>query len=272
MGTLSLLEDKSIYTFTTGDFLTDVALGAIPGLSTIPIVTGINPVLGNSGFEDIWDEGGLFAFPTSAESWEIVSDSANDTSAGTGLRTLLVTSLDADFNLQNSVVIMNGTSAVAVSGTHIRTNRMTGITSGSNATNVGNITLQVASGGNVRQKIRPDEGTSFSSFYTAPAGKTALIYQTFANTPKGEDAQLRSRVRINATNPTELTGGTITSYQDDLVFPLKTLGVFGEKTDFWIQGFSTNPSITVTVSFEIMEVDAIKFRGDVTALAMGFVI
>ena len=263
--------DRGLYTSTTGDFSTDAALGLIPGLTTKPIVTGTNPDL-NGVFEDIWDAGALLSWPTSAETWEAVSDDVNDTSAGTGLRTLLVTSLDANYDEQLQVVTMNGTTPVALTGTHIRTIRITGISSGSSEANAGTITLRVASAGATRQQMRPTEGTSFSSFYTTPADRIALIYQTFADVPKGEDVEVRSRVRLDSATPIQLTGGALSLYQNNLVFPLTTLGVFGEKTDFWLQAKSTNPSVTVTAGFEVMEIDSSVFAGDITSVMQELIV
>ena len=263
--------DRGVYTATTGGFFTDASLGLIPGLETKPIVTGTNPSVGTS-FEDIWDAGGLLTWPTSAETWELVSDDANDTSAGTGLRTALVVSLDASYVEQLQVVTLNGTTPVALTGTHIRTIRTTGISAGSGEANAGTITLRVASAGATRQQIRPAEGTSFSSFYTTPANRITLIYQTFADIPKGEDMEVRSRVRLDSATPIQLTGGTLSLYQNNLVFPLKTLGVFGEKTDFWLQAKSTNASITVTAGFEVMEIDETAFAGDVSAVMQELVV
>ena len=271
MGTISTPSDKSVYTSTTGDFFTDVSLGLIPGLTTIPIVTGTNPAVGTS-FVDVVDQNEIRGAITSAESLEILSDSADDASAGTGLRTLLVTSLDENDERQNVVVTMNGTTPVAVSGTYLNPERIVGITSGSTGSNVGTITLRVASAGATRLQMKPTQGVSFSSIYKVPANTTALIFQTFSNVPKGEDVELRSRVRLDITEFTELTGGTVDLYQNNLVFPLKTLGVFSEKTTFWIQAKSTNVGVNVTATFEVMEVDSTNFKGEITALARNLII
>lgn len=271
MGTISIQHDKSVYTSTTGDYFTDVALGLIPGLNTIPIVTGTNVAVGQS-FVDVTDQGGIRGEITSAESLEILSDDVNDTSAGTGLRTVLLVALDENDERQNVVISMNGTTAVAVSGTYLNPERIVSITSGSSGNNAGTITLRVASAGATRLQMKPDQGVSFSSIYKVPADTTSLIYQTFSNVPKGEDVELRSRVRISTADPTELTGGTVDLYQNNLVFPLKSIGVFTEKTTFWLQAKSTNIDVNVTAAFEVMEIDSTNFNGEITAVARNLII
>lgn len=251
--------EKFVGTSTTGDFRTDVALGLIPGLANVPFIVGMSPAVINTAFEDIWDNAGLFSWPTSAESWEIVSDDANDTSAGTGARTVLVQSLDASYVRQSQVVTLNGTTPVALTGTHIRTEKTTVITAGSSEVNAGNLTLRIVSAGLTRQLVLPGNSISFSSFYTVPAGKKGLIYQTFGGNPKGEDATIRTVFRVFGSDPVIVIGGETPVYQNTTRFPINNLGVFPEKSDFWFQAKSTNPSIEVITTLEIKEITLATF-------------
>lgn len=80
----------------TYDFLIAVGLGQVPGYRRITAL-GNNPDVDTAGPEDVWSGGGLYPWMTTATALEIVSDSASDTSAGTGARTVLVNGLDANF-------------------------------------------------------------------------------------------------------------------------------------------------------------------------------
>ena len=56
---------------------------------------------------------GTLIYPTAGEQWEIFSDSANDTSAGTGMRTVQVTYLDDNHVQQTENKTLNGTKPIS---------------------------------------------------------------------------------------------------------------------------------------------------------------
>ena len=89
--------------------------------------------------ETIWTEGGIYVYPTSAEAVYISSTDANDTSAGTGARTVKVFGLDANWELQEETVILNGQTQVRVGAslTWIRIFRAFVVTVGSGGTAAG---------------------------------------------------------------------------------------------------------------------------------------
>ncbi len=94
--------------------------------------------------EDIW-LGTATSIPTPADAGEqmyVVSSSANDTSAGSGVRTIQVNYLDATGNEQTTTVIMNGTTGVRIDPTNARfINDMYTLTVGSNGVAAGDITI-----------------------------------------------------------------------------------------------------------------------------------
>lgn len=119
--------------------------------------------------EDIWGGEGLIPRPASAESWEIVSSSANDTAAGTGARTVALTTLDANYAEVVQTVTLNGLTAVAFTGTHRFANFGRVAAVGSNGAAVGTLTIRVAGGGAARAYIG-SEGLLNQAKYTVPAG------------------------------------------------------------------------------------------------------
>ena len=57
---------------------------------------GFNPDVDDS-LETVWAEGGLYGYIETATVLKVSSSSANDTSAGTGARTVTLSGLDADY-------------------------------------------------------------------------------------------------------------------------------------------------------------------------------
>ena len=84
---------------------------------------GNNPTVGDST-ETIWSQGGLYSYLSAATVLKVSSSSANDTSAGTGARTVQLYGLDADYNEINEAVTLNGQTAVNTTNEFLRINRM----------------------------------------------------------------------------------------------------------------------------------------------------
>lgn len=158
----------------------DIASGKYVGFSIVN-KAGFNPQISIGTVpEDITDNGGVYAgFPlTSGETITVLSSNVNDTSAGSGARTLRITGLDDNYNIQTEDFILNGTTPVV--GIKIFTRVHTGrvLTSGtSNDTyNAGNITVRhTTTAANVFLFIRIGTNQSYSSGYTIPTGYTGYV-------------------------------------------------------------------------------------------------
>lgn len=90
----------------------------------------------------VWDGVGtqaLIDYPSSAIQVKCSSSDANDAAAGTGLRTLTVHGLDANWDAQSESVTLNGQTAVLTANTYIRVFRAIGDTAGSGGVNAGTI-------------------------------------------------------------------------------------------------------------------------------------
>ena len=68
---------------------------------------------------------------------DCVSDDADDTSAGTGARTIFIQGLDADYDELTEVLIMNGLTPVQSVNTYMRIFRTQNITAGATEWNEG---------------------------------------------------------------------------------------------------------------------------------------
>lgn len=151
-------------------FLQRVFQGSVTGARRV-VFSGFNSDVDIASTpEDIWAGTGLIPAPSVAESWEIVSSSANDTAAGTGARTVQIRTLDANYLEVVQTVALDGITPVALTGTHIRINAGIVLTAGSNATNVGTLTIRVAGAGADRGYISTPEGVLNAAKMTVPDG------------------------------------------------------------------------------------------------------
>ncbi len=112
-------------------------------------------------------------FPSAAAAASVVSDDANDTSAGTGARSIALFGVDANYDYQTEIVDMNGVTPVLSTTqflfVHLACAIGVGVnTAGTNgeATNIGNITVSI--GGNLIDVIVAGQGQSQTSAIVVP--------------------------------------------------------------------------------------------------------
>lgn len=139
----------------------------------------------------------------------IVSDSANDTSNGTGIRTLRIVYLDVNYDIQNEIIIMNGLTPVNTIATNIqRIYWMSTITAGANGVAVGNISLQNLAGTITYEYIKASENKSLTCHFTIPKDTTGYV---LAWQVSGKKQTMSIRFRAAADPYTgELTPGIFT--------------------------------------------------------------
>ena len=141
--------------------------------------------------EDIWNGGGVYTgFPTTAaEQFQVFSSSVNDTSAGTGARTIRVFYLDSDYKMFDANgnylyfdVTLNGTSQVNTGVTGTRIWRAYVLTAGSGTSNLGTITCRWATTtANIffvmpaNTAGAPAYGQTEVACFTIPAGYTGYL-------------------------------------------------------------------------------------------------
>lgn len=185
------------------DFWFQASLNKIPGL-TFHRFTGLNPDVDIISLpEDIWESGGLFSFQATGQNLEIVSTSAADTAAGTGLRTVFVEGLNSLFMSQSETVSMSGLTAVPLVNQYLRINMMTGITAGSGVANAGDVTLRVAGAGATQAFMGAGSGHAHRAIYTVSAGHTARVVDLYFGIVRGtagDAAELQMNVRSAAGN------------------------------------------------------------------------
>lgn len=155
-----------------------VARGQIQGHQGI-IIFGYNPDVDTSE-ESIWPDGGTIPHPTAASVLKISSSDANDTSAGTGARTVLVSGLDGDYNTVTETVTLNGQTAVNTTNSFLYVNAFYVLTAGSGGQNAGVIyagtgTVTAGVPAVIYDLIAAGYNNRTTAHYCVPAGYTGYM-------------------------------------------------------------------------------------------------
>jgi hypothetical protein len=124
--------------------------------------------------------GALYAYPTSATVMKVSSDSANDTAAGTGARTILISGLDSSYNKISEIITLSGQTAVNTTNSYLRITYTELLSTGSGNAQAGVIyvgTGVVTAGVPATVYWRSEIAYNNWSFagFTVPAGYTAYI-------------------------------------------------------------------------------------------------
>lgn len=232
---------------------------AVKGTSTSPIrritALGNNPSISPGTVpEDIWPLGGVYPFLSAASALEILSSDIDDTSAGTGARTVLINGLDGNYDEVSQTVTMNGTTPVSIPTPLLRVNTAIVMSAGTTEVNEGNITIRDTATTTARAYIQSGAGITRSSIYTVPNGYTLVVNSmvfTINRAANTNDAmEVVTHVRAN-------TG----VYREPLVLgidvrstPYRHDGEPGitivQKSDFTLRiNFTQNPNINVTAGW-----------------------
>jgi hypothetical protein len=182
------------------DFYLQIAQGDVPGYSSISKF-GYNPTVGSANYESIWEGSNAYPWQTVADQLEVLSSSANDTSAGTGARTIEIQGLDSSWNVLTETITMNGTAAVTTTGSFLRIIRARVVTAGTSLRNEGDITIRDQDTSTTRALITNGTasgmGQTLMAVYTVPAGKTAYIMNIDFSSAKDLEQRYRLMIRDN---------------------------------------------------------------------------
>jgi hypothetical protein len=161
-------------------FELQVARGQIQGHSVVTVF-GYNPDVDTSE-ETVWPDGGTVPHPTVASVLKISSSDANDTSAGTGARTVFIEGLNSSYAVVSETVILNGQTAVNTTNSYLYVNSFYVVTTGSGGVNAGNInagTGTVTSGvpAVLYDIIAAGYNNRTTGHYCVPAGYTGYMVE-----------------------------------------------------------------------------------------------
>jgi hypothetical protein len=182
------------------DFYLAVAKGDFTGYSNVSKF-GYNPSVGSGSYESIWENSNAYPWMSAEDQLEVLSSDADDTSAGTGARTVELQGLDSSWNLLTETVTMNGTSAVTTTGSFLRIFRARVVTAGTSLRNEGTITIRDQDTSTTRALITNGAtngmGQTLMAVYTIPAGKTGYIININISSQKDQEQTYRLMARDN---------------------------------------------------------------------------
>lgn len=152
---------------------------------------------------DVWDgatgASPTWTAPTQARTHDIASTDLNDTSAGSGARTIRIyglTSWSTDEVFED--ITMNGTSNVASSNSYVIIHRMKVMTCGASGPNVGTITATAQTDSTVTAQIGAGNGQTLMAIYGVPSTKIAWIARYYGSIIKASSAMNSSLdLRVN---------------------------------------------------------------------------
>ena len=223
----------------------------VPGV-TCEFKYGRNESVG-AAKEDIWPLGATYPFvgDRTAELIDCVSDDADDTSAGTGARTIFIRGLDANYVDQTEMLTMNGLTQVQSANTYIRMFRSQNVTAGSSEINEGNITCDGATSGDVAAYVMAGAGTTLQAVYTVPAGHNAVLTNNAVSVERLKDVETEVYVRPFGTDTAWRKGFIINIYEAFVPLPEGTVGVLPEKTDIVYRASSSVGAAAVSAQFMV---------------------
>jgi hypothetical protein len=191
-----------------------VSRGQIQGHRNVTVF-GFNPDVDTTQVS-VWPLPSLITFPTSAIQMTVSSTSANDTSAGTGARTVVVQGLDANYNEVTETVTMNGQTAVTMTASLLRVNYAYVATAGSGNSAAGDIyigtgTVTAGVPATAYNIIKFDYNNTTTGSYTIPAGYTGYVSQgLFSSGQAGGSNQVQGRLLTRGTNDIRMTAALTT--------------------------------------------------------------
>lgn len=237
------------------DFNLQVARGQIQGHKTL-FKFGNNEDI-NGSLETIWSYGGLYVYPTVATQMKVSSTSANDTSGGTGARTIVVSGLNATYDEVSETVVLNGQTAVLTTNTFIRVFRSFVVLAGSGATAAGTIyigtgTVTAGVPATVYAQIVLGENQTLMALWTVPAGYTLYISRgTFSAASNNAAQYILSKFMIRPFNGVFRNVADVTVNSSVISYDFEVPLAIPEKSDIEARGIAlAGTNFYTTASFE----------------------
>jgi hypothetical protein len=238
-----------------------VALSRITGAEGVHKF-GANHVVGTT-IEDIWTVGGIYSWPTSAQTVSIsAGGNAADTAAGAGARSVTVQGLDENWHLAEETIATAGASASASTATtFFRIFRAFVATAGTyTGNNTGNIDIENDDDNDTLARIDALYGQTQMSMYTVPAGKRAALISVTLTVGSNQLSNIRMLRRENAdTVAAPFSAARVLFEADAFVgtepIPLESVILLPEKTDIWLDGAAAASVASMNASYDLCLLD-----------------
>lgn len=218
---------------------------------------GFNDAVGTSK-QTISDVGSNYTNLTVAQSLNVSSSNTNDTSGGTGARTLILYGIDGDYNEISETITLNGQTNVATSKSYLRLYRAKVLTAGSGATAEGDI--YVGYGTNTAGvpatpliKIVTGENQTLMACWTVPAGYTGYLYScTFSSGSETGQKYMIARLEVKEYGSVWQTKEKGTFSTANLVFSRDIPLQIPEKSDIRLTAQTSSGTFDVSGVFALV--------------------
>ena len=237
-------------------FELQVARGFIEGHRTVTVF-GYNGDVDTSEVT-VWPLPSIITHPAAALQMKVSSTSADDTSAGTGARTVVIQGLDANYVEISETVTLNGQTEVLTAQSFLRINYAYVATAGSTNSAAGDIyfgtgTVTAGVPATVYNIIKYDFNNTVTGHYTVPAGYTGYLSQgLFSAGQASGSTQVRGRLLTTGLDDIRRTAAvtTVNNGVADYVFeyPLR----IPEKTDIEATGIGSANNNGVSCMFILL--------------------
>ena len=234
-----------------------VALGIHPHLEFVSKFGKNDDIDTGSVPEDVWDGQGTYTgFSVAAQTVDVVSDSAADTAAGTGARTVQLEGLDANYETITETVTLNGVTPVTTVQEFLRCFRAFVLTAGSGQENAGTLSISQSTSGDLMATVDALHGQTAIAAYTVPAGKTGLLIFTHIlvtlTTGGSAAAEVDFRIRPEGGAWRAIENNFVSS-NSPLVFNHAFPFVLEEKTDIVVRVHAVSANnVSCAATFDIL--------------------
>lgn len=208
-----------------------------------------------TAFETIWDQGWLYATISTATKVKVSSSSINDTSAGTGARTIKIYGLDSNYNEISEEISLNWQTGVESFNTYIRVYRAEVLTAWSLWTAEGDIyvwtwTITLGIPVAIYATIKIWNNQTLMGVYTIPAGYTWYLRLGKSSAPEGKSADVKFFVKnlgwvYRVVHSLSLFQN---NYDYNFLIPVP----IPEKSDLEVRAKSSASGTKVTIAFDVI--------------------
>lgn len=194
-------------------------------------VFGYNPDVDSAAEETVWTAGGILGHPVSATVMTVSSTSTNDTSDGTGARTVFIKGVNGTGGYATETVILNGQTAVNTTKSYFSIESVTVLTVGSGGVNAGNINIgtgTVTTGvpAVIYGQIATGENNSLMGHWTCPTGYTGyMVAGSLSSGTEAGNNYITGRLKLRGDDDIVRTAAIVTfadgAVSFDFSYPVK---------------------------------------------------
>ena len=247
-------------------FYLQVARGDVAGHKAVNKF-GYNAAVGSSE-DTIWVQDGDINWPATASKMKVSSsDDADNGGTATGMLTVTIEGLDANWDLQSETVTLTGTTDTITVGTYIRVFRAYGATFGSGATNAGVIYVYTGAdtagvpdvATTIYTTIGVGDGQTLQAAYSIPRNYTGYLSRFTASSTGNGSVTITTRLKVRP-GADSATAGWLTKDMFILKAGSDTIvdrhydlpKVIAEKSDIQVTGDSSGANVDVTAAFDLI--------------------